>query len=81
MDCRPLLPDGPVCYADGDGDGIVDPADVGLCRYWYGSTEDERLCRYDVDCDGTINPQDAGMMKFYYGPCTAESPPPCYMQE
>jgi hypothetical protein len=76
--CTEELEDPPVCYGDANGDGTVDPQDVGLVKYYYGSTEDEALCRYDVNCDGTINPQDVGLVKYNYGDCAPQSPPPCY---
>jgi hypothetical protein len=76
--CTEELEDPPVCYGDANGDGTVDPQDVGLVKYYYGSTEDEALCRYDVNCDGTIDPQDVGLVKYNYGDCAPQSPPPCY---
>jgi hypothetical protein len=76
------LPDPPMCMGDGNGDGIVDPQDVGLAKFYYGWTDAEPLCRYDVNCNGTIDPQDVGLIKFYYGVvCDPEAPdhePPCW---
>jgi hypothetical protein len=84
--CEPIpycatLPLAPICYGDTNGDGEVSPADIGGIKFWYGDTDPENLCYYDVNCDGTISPADVGMVKYYYGACTAESPPPCYMEQ
>ena len=49
----------PFCFGDGNGDGVVDPVDVGLIKFYYPSdctdpAFQEVCCRYDLDCDGTI---------------------------
>jgi hypothetical protein len=75
------LPDPAVCMGDANGDGDVTPADAGLVKFFYGSTEFEDLCRCDIDCDGTIDPADVGLVKFYYGVCDAASPDPCWMNQ
>jgi hypothetical protein len=68
----------PVCFGDGNGDGVVDPADVGLIKFFYNSppTPDfqEVFCRYDLNCDSTIDPADVGLCKFHY---SSGSPPTC----
>ncbi|UCF34080.1 MAG: hypothetical protein JSV78_01995, partial [Phycisphaerales bacterium] len=72
----------PLCMGDGNGDGVVDPTDVGLAKYYYASTEEEAICRYDINCDGTIDPVDVGLIKYYYGViCNPDDPnhePPCW---
>jgi hypothetical protein len=73
------LPTVSVCMGDVNCDGVVNPIDAGLVKYWYGDTDPDSLCYYDVDCDGQIDPIDVGLVKFYYGPCTAESGDPCWM--
>jgi hypothetical protein len=80
--CCGLLPDAPACTGDVNGDGIIEPADGGLVKYFYGNTDPENLCRYDVNCDGAINPQDLGLVKYYYGTCGDDPPPPpaCWTQ-
>jgi hypothetical protein len=82
--CEPLpfcatLPDPAVCIGDANGDGVVDPLDVGLVKFWFGDTDPASLCSYDINCDGAIDPADVGLVKFYYGVCGPESAPPCWM--
>jgi hypothetical protein len=73
------LPTVSVCIGDANCDGMVDPTDTGLVKYWYGDTDPDNLCHCDINCDGQIDPTDVGLVKFYYGPCTAESEDPCWM--
>jgi hypothetical protein len=73
------LPDPAVCMGDVNGDGVVDPVDVGLVKFWFGDTDPASLCSYDVNCDGQIDPADVGLVKFYYGACGPESEAPCWM--
>jgi hypothetical protein len=69
----------PLCFGDGDGDGAVDPQDVGLIKFFYSSppTPDlqEEFCRFDLNCDGTINPADVGLCKFHYTAVCDDDPP------
>ncbi len=63
------------CDGDVDGDGQVNPVDVGLVQSAFGSTEREALCRYDVDCDGLINPVDVGIVQALFGTCLSPRDP------
>jgi hypothetical protein len=84
LECSSLycgdLPDAAVCMGDVNGDGMVDPSDVGLVKFWYGDTDPASLCYYDVNCDGQIDPSDVGLVKFYYGICDAGSDLPCWAE-
>ncbi len=57
------------CDGDVDGDGQVNPVDVGLVQAVFGSTHEQNLCNYDVDCDGQINPVDSGIVQSLFGTC------------
>lgn len=60
------------CAGDIDGNGQVNPVDVGLIQSKFGSTDSEDLCHFDVDCDGRINPVDSGIVQSLFGePCRA----------
>ncbi len=58
-----------ICDGDVDGDGQVNPVDVGLVQATFGSTHEQNLCNYDVDCDGQINPVDSGIVQSLFGTC------------
>jgi hypothetical protein len=58
-----------VCDGDVDGNGVVNPTDVGIVQAHYGSTEDYALCNYDLDCNKVINPVDAGIVQSLFGTC------------
>jgi hypothetical protein len=60
-----------VCDGDVDGNGIVNPVDVGLVQSAFGSSEEGELCSYDLDCNGQINPVDAGIVQSLFGRCDA----------
>ena len=60
-----------VCDGDVDGDGRVNPVDVGLVQAAFGSIRERDLCSYDIDCDGQINPVDAGIVQSLFGVCNA----------
>ncbi|UCF33613.1 MAG: hypothetical protein JSV78_14900 [Phycisphaerales bacterium] len=69
----------PVCFGDGNGDGVVNPTDVGLIKFYYPSdcsdpAFQEVCCRYDLDCDGSIGTGDVGLAKFFY---SSGDPPAC----
>jgi hypothetical protein len=68
----------PVCFGDVNGDGAVDPQDVGLIKYYYPSPPtpefQEVYCRCDLNCDGTINPADVGLCKYFYADPCLEDP-------
>jgi hypothetical protein len=86
LSCEYLV-DAPQCYGDVNGDGVVNPQDVGLVKFYYnyGTNPDnpitfEELCRYDVNRDDQITPQDVGLVKFWYGSCD-DAPPPAYIED
>jgi hypothetical protein len=61
-----------VCDGDVDGNGAVNPVDVGLIQAAFCSPElctDADLCQYDIDCNGAINPIDAGLSQSLFGTC------------
>jgi hypothetical protein len=58
-----------VCDGDVDGNGVVNPVDVGLVQAAFGSTNEDDLCQYDLDCNGVINPVDAGLVQALFGQC------------
>jgi len=76
--CRELLSSGSVCRGDSDGDGSINPSDVGLVKFWYGGVSIESPCRYDVSCDGSTKPADVGIANSHYWERAAESLPPGY---
>jgi hypothetical protein len=64
------------CDGDVDGNGTVNPVDVGLVQSVFcpaGQCSDDVLCQYDQDCDGAVNPVDAGLVQSQFGVC---DPPP-----
>jgi hypothetical protein len=58
-----------LCDGDVDGNGAVNPVDVGLIQAAFGSTDPQDLCNYDVDCNGAINPVDVGIVQSLFGSC------------
>jgi hypothetical protein len=63
-----------VCDGDVDGNGAVNPIDVGLVQAAFcsaGDCSDDSLCQYDLDCNGAINPVDAGLVQSLFGLCNA----------
>ena len=61
-----------VCDGDVDGNGTVNPVDVGLVQAAFCAAEDcsdDDLCQYDIDCNGAINPVDAGIVQSLFGAC------------
>jgi polyhydroxybutyrate depolymerase len=66
-----------ICDGDVDGNGTVNPVDVGLVQAAFCSTDacdDVELCQYDVDCNGAINPVDAGIVQSRFGVCDPPRP-------
>jgi plastocyanin len=57
------------CDGDVDGNGVVNPVDVGIVQAFFGNTNDDNLCQYDIDCNGAINPVDAGIVQSFFGAC------------
>jgi ligand-binding sensor domain-containing protein len=63
-----------VCDGDVDGNGTVNPVDVGLIQAAFCTADDcpaAALCQYDLDCNGAINPVDAGIVQSLFGTCPA----------
>lgn len=61
-----------VCYADANGDGVVDPLDTGFVQTRFGCTypDDGMGCLdADVNADGVVDPLDAGFVLSRLGPC------------
>jgi hypothetical protein len=61
-----------VCDGDVDGNGTVNPVDVGLVQAAFcsaGDCADDDLCQYDLDCNAAINPVDAGIVQSLFGGC------------
>jgi hypothetical protein len=61
-----------VCDGDVDGNGAVNPVDVGLVQAAFcvaGSCAEQDLCQYDLDCNGAINPVDSGLVQSLFGTC------------
>jgi predicted outer membrane repeat protein len=63
-----------LCDGDVDGDGQVNPVDVGLVQAAFCAGETcsgDALCQYDLDCDAQVNPVDAGIVQSLFGICDA----------
>lgn len=58
-----------LCDGDVNGNGQVNPVDLGLVQAAFGSLDDQDLCNYDLDCNGQINPADAGIVQSLFGTC------------
>jgi hypothetical protein len=61
-----------VCDGDVDGNGVVNPVDVGLVQAAFcgaGECGDDDLCQYDLDCNDAINPVDSGIVQSLFGAC------------
>jgi hypothetical protein len=61
-----------ICDGDVDGNGAVNPVDVGLVQSSFCTPDDcdaQDLCQYDIDCNGAINPVDAGIVQSLFGAC------------
>jgi hypothetical protein len=61
-----------LCDGDVDGNGAVNPVDLGLVQAAFGLADERSLCDYDLDCDGQISPVDVGVVQSLFGLC--ESP-------
>jgi hypothetical protein len=61
-----------ICDGDVDGNGAVNPVDVGLVQAAFcapGNCTKDAICQYDLDCNGAINPVDAGLVQSLFGGC------------
>jgi hypothetical protein len=66
------------CDGDVDGNGVVNPVDVGLVQAAFcaaGECSEEDLCQYDLDCNDAINPVDSGLVQSLFGVCDQPRPP------
>jgi hypothetical protein len=66
-----------VCDGDVDGNGTVNPVDVGLVQAAFcspGDCPEASLCQFDVDCNAAINPVDAGIVQSLFGACNPPRP-------
>lgn len=60
------------CYGDVNGDGRVDPLDVGYVLSRFGcdvGTGDKECDAADTNCDGLVDPLDAGYVLARFGTC------------
>jgi plastocyanin len=60
------------CDGDVDGNGVVNPVDVGLVQAAFcglGQCDEDDLCQYDLDCNDAINPVDVGLVQSLFGTC------------
>jgi hypothetical protein len=67
-----------VCMGDVDGNGRVNPVDVGLIQAAFcsqGQCPEQALCQYDIDCNDVINPVDAGIVQSLFGQCAPPNDP------
>jgi hypothetical protein len=67
-----------VCMGDVDGNGTVNPVDVGLIQAAFcsqGQCPEQALCQYDIDCNDVINPVDAGIVQSLFGQCAPPNDP------
>ena len=63
-----------VCDGDVDGNGAVNPVDLGLLQSVFGSEDPQDLCNFDMDCNGAINPVDSGIVQSLFGTCDNPRP-------
>jgi hypothetical protein len=60
------------CNGDVDGNGAVNPVDVGVVQAAFctlGECCPDALCQCDLDCNGVINPVDVGIVQSLFGTC------------
>ncbi len=60
---------GQTCFADTDGNGVVNAADRGQISANIGQTGNDQLCRFDLDGNGVINAADRGQVSANIGLC------------
>jgi hypothetical protein len=63
-----LSPDG-CCFADLDGNGVVNAADRGQIGDAIGTIDFDLLCLLDLNGDGVVNPADRGYVSSNFGLC------------
>jgi Zn-dependent metalloprotease len=57
------------CYADADGNGVVNAADRGAVSANIGQTVAVLVCLYDMDGNGVVNAADRGVVSANIGRC------------
>src|SRR3989344_8412797 len=58
------------CFADADGNGVVNSGDRGVISANIGQTTNELICEFDLDGNGVINPGDRGIVSANLDVCT-----------
>ncbi len=69
FDHQPLTFTG--CFADADGNGVVNAADRGAISANLGQTANALLCIYDLDGNGVVNAADRGVVSANINRCVA----------
>ncbi len=59
------------CFADADGNNVVNAADRGAISANIGQTANDLVCLYDMDGNGVINAADRGVVSANIGLCVA----------
>ncbi len=59
------------CFADADGNGVVNAADRGAISANLGQTANALLCIYDLDGNGVVNAADRGVVSANINLCVA----------
>jgi hypothetical protein len=57
------------CYADADGNGVVNAADRGFISANIGSMDPVQICLMDLDGNGVVNAADRGFVSANIGLC------------
>jgi hypothetical protein len=72
---EPVCESPALCAGDANGDGAVDPLDVGYVLSRVGADLcGPGNCAADLNCDGAIDPLDAGYVLARFGTCDAVDP-------
>ncbi len=58
------------CYADLDGNGVVNVGDRGQVSARIGTTDYDLICLYDLNGDGVVNAADRGYISSNLGLCS-----------
>jgi cysteine-rich repeat protein len=59
------------CFADADGNNVVNAADRGAISANIGQTDNDLICLYDLDGNGVVNAADRGVVSANIGLCVA----------
>ncbi|MCG8407982.1 MAG: S8 family serine peptidase [Phycisphaerales bacterium] len=57
------------CFADTDGNGVVNAADRGQITAAFGTTDPCLICLMDLDGNGVVNAADRGQVTAVFGQC------------